>query len=483
MEKFQYMRSKQKNNEGEQLEIKSVINFCNQNSHLEDDTDLITQYEELSHLKNNEVYMNLVDAALTLPTNHEQSIQLINEARKCKKSTNISSEYEKFCENLFKIFDEVEEKTENISRILTNSSYSLKYDKFKAKNKFFCDMLNILKQFCTTETRKEAYISLLELISNQNYSSENYLRKIYNYLSLLAQLLSYDEDIFEILNKNRAAMIGDLFFVQNIPPRELESLFSKLELDIIYHIAWYCLPIIKLHVNQKEDSNFIESGNSTFAEYFKLMQTKYSGNEIDVKMYTPDFSLLSYIRRRNWLLAYIINKIHEIEEAKPDTNSNRTKFFNNLLNLPRNQMLKKLYDENLIITSLQHKIDVGKFINFLHEQERKDWKILYQIIDNFPENISVSNKDLCTLRDYLICNLVSGLTVESEEYLYVQRITNCSLRIQCILDNLKNWQGKVCIDVLENELTHKDSFLEREEELQEWLKSIKLYENVRFMRI
>lgn len=461
MEKYEYLKRKEFDNDDSK--IKTITDFFIENVNIDSEID-----DALKYFKDAQIYLNLIDSTLTFSKNYETSDKIVTTAKIYKP--NYNNNYERFYDNIFKLFVEIGTKRNaSLLDIVNNCRYSLSYDKYKEEEMLINIVCENVKSFLNTDDRCKHYLALSELLGNEN----NYLRKVYNYLTLLSQILTF-QDVFKILMQNRAALLGELFFVQKIPPRELESLFSKLELDIVYNIAWNCIPSVNIEEKASLKIEYDILKNKNFMEY--LLQLKRIHKTKDVpkhKIYTPDFSLLSYIRRRNWLLAYLINKIHLIEEAKPDTNSDRTKYFNRLTYLKRNQLLCQLYNGNVIVTALQKSLDKKLILdyveNFAKVSKQVDWMHLFEVVDNVQGDVYFGQ-----LRNYVICNLITDKT----NYGCVERITDTSLRLRCILENLKNWPGMFCLNILTTQLTHGGVEARSKEDLQGWISKISLYEEI-----
>lgn len=452
MEKYQYSVSKVDN-----LDPELMIRFFKENNN---------DCEE-------SIYMDLFDFLLTTPLNRESSLKILTEVQSVDPIKN--THHHHFTKNLKNIYQHLD--CQNFSyHILIKSQISLNYDKFLSK-KLFNDNIHRLYQIFLENYDEDTFFELSQTASNAS-NDTNYLLKLFNYLKNLSNLLQNDKDMFALLKLSRAVKIGELFFIKKIAPRELESVFNNLELDIIYYISYNCVPKIKLHLEsyQKKVAEIDLDWLTCSEDVFELIK-KGDGNQLltvdKLNLLSPDFALLSYVRRRNWLLAYLINKIHEIEEAKPDTNSDRTKFFNNLLNLRQNQSLKFLFDNNPVVTALQSDLTLDSFTmhSIMH-----NWESLHLVVDNIPERILCNSSNLLCFRDYIICKLVS-LNVTTP--LIVQTVNSNELRVKCILQNLKWWPGQICVEILENEITNADNDEEIKNELRNWLNLIKLYENVR----
>lgn len=107
-----------------------------------------------------------------------------------------------------------------------------------------------------------------------------------------------------------------------------------------------------------------------------------------------------------------------------------------------------------------------------------DWKTLYDMLEDVPPYQVEDGKELRELKDKVLVNLIrDGMEVDFHKY--VDLINEEKLRINTIIDNIKNWPEDICKEVITLEITKfGDSKTEQVLELEKWLEYIKFCEQV-----
>lgn len=490
--------------------------------------EIVEQNPDLSSIQSyHSKYNNLMDTfdlTITFASNFIESKQLIDLYFKYyERVPNELASYHKFLLKLNATFTEYAKDKNNmsISQFLLKPNNVLDVDKQRKEDELYD---NLGKQYASFKTEitytetgvlnpkhashktflKLQELSLALMKSNSNAGDDNkeifkYLQRLYYYLKEFSKifyiesnnvdLLSLGKNVsyFEILNINRHEFVGKLLFERNLLPSELEKFFAKMKLDLCYHVSANCFPLIPLN-NTKNHRQF----------------------STDIKsLYRPTPNILSYIRKHNWLLGFIINEIFKVEDCNIDMNETRVKYINNYVKLPTIQYLKELYDNNEYVASLQYRIDIKTIENYFNEMIQKydveeelrnvqfselstesceevsegflktiNWTHMYDIIDNIPQLQYKENALLQDLHDVILCNLLSE-RYEPQYYKYVQFINNNELRLNMILRDMIHWPGEFCIDLIESELTRFEKISNKfNETFLEWKIKIQLYEQV-----
>lgn len=472
----------------------------------------------------NNALIDIFDLAITFATNYVESQQLIDIYFKhFKENPNEEAPYHKLLLKLNAIFTEyAKDKNMSMSHILLKPNHILDIEKQRKEDELYNNLGAQYASFKMQITHAESGVlnpkhtshktflklqelslSLMKLNGSNDENKEifKYLQRLYYYLKEFSKifyiesnnsnLLSEGKNIsyFEILNVSRHELIGKLLFERNLSPTELENFFSKIKLDLCYHVSANCFPLISLSNIENQTATNINS------------------------LYRPTASILSYIRKHNWLLGFIINEIFNVENSNIDMNETRVKYIYNYVKLPTIQNLKELYDNNEYVTAIQYKIDIKVIENYFNETIQKydmeelrnvqfselstesceevsegflktiNWRHLYDIIDNVPQLQYKESNHLQDLHDVIICNLVSE-RYEPEYYRYVQYIDNNELRLNMILRDMMHWPGEFCSDLIESELTRFEKISNSYQKIFfDWKVKIKLYEQVRCRKI
>ena len=473
------------------------------------------------HFKSdNETFMNVFDFALTSTKTWEESELLLKlAADKYNLDDSIPSDYRNFYKRITDVAYVVGPK-DNVSlpEILTSPQYPLDVTHYNSKEEFYDALGKLYDEFQTQVQNRDpgsfnknhpSHKTLLKMNDLcqkylQETSSEKepiqYLQRTFNYLKAFSRILYIEQNssdiitkqtnasFFDIFDFNRSELTGKLLFERHLDPTEFEKYFGKLKLDFLYHVVGNCFPTINLHVQE----------NVTVEELYH-----------DNMLYIPSPSIIVYIQKRNWLLAFILSEMYKVEGIKIDISEVRLRTFFNYLKLPKIQHLKAIFEKNDIIAALQNCISAQKVrlylrqhivepdvisiqsahsnsseevletgVEMLEDTKTTNWKSLYDLIESVPENQMKKKPDLVALRDMVLVNIVQD-GFESEYYRYTYYITERDLRIDTIFNNLKRWPGKFASDVIKAEVSRFDCLMDSKvETLRDWLKHIELNEQV-----
>lgn len=492
------------------------------NSFINTEADQIVEKNQhhsyISHYhSNHNNFFDVFDLAISFSKNYEESGEFLKIANKYYNLSNCLSPFSIFYEKLTQVFTETASKKHlSVSEILLEPIYDLDITRQQKIDDFYNQIITNYDCFITQLNNfekgslnqnhpshktflklQELSVNLMKTKSNGNEDREEiikYFQRLYSYLKAFskifyieknnANLIACGKDVsyFEILNISKHELVGKLIFENNLHPSDFEQFFTKMKLDLSYHIAANCFPMIYL----LEDRDEI---------YLK-------------PLHKPSLQVLTYIQKRNWLLGFILNEIHKIEITNIDFNSTRLKYFLNYVKLPMVQRLMELYDNNEFVTALQRTVDCGFIEKYFNESIRKydaeennlekvanlstesceeasegflrstNWKHLFDIIDSIPQ-LQLNNSDILKdLRDMVLVNLVSE-RYEPEYYKYVQYIQDDDLRLNIIMCYKMYWPVQFCIDIMQAELTRFKPINQKYRNVMDKLCSkMKLYEKV-----
>lgn len=457
--------------------------------------------------RGNDRFMSMIDFAITQCNSFEESELILNEAFKVCNFEE-ETDYVVFCKKFKVIFDQVG-KNRPAHEVLISSNFSLNIEECKQQEEFFEQLDSLYNKFQenlnisragSLNSNHEAHVTYAKLqeISSNDTNKKSYLARLFNYLKAFSKVLSIQQNnfgfvaqnkhcsYFEILKHNRALLVGKLLFENNLDPADFEDTFIKLKLDLLYHITGNCFPTINLHKQE-----FISS------------EELYPENFLNV----PTNSIMVYIQKRNWLLAFILSEMYNISAVNVDLNRMRIRHFENYINSSRIQNLKVLFDGNETITALQNEIDSEKLINFIQKRmdsddaanmtssysseesvenaeemseehiKAIDWKYLFDIIDSIPEIQLRKSPNYINLRDLIIKSMVSELS-EFKYHEYVQCITDRQLRVETILGSFDTWPIDFCIRILTKEISRLAKGNFEQKILKTWIEKLELYKLV-----
>lgn len=459
----------------------------------------------------NALFSNILDLAITQPSDFKGSETMLHLAFEFNKLDNsISSKFYDFSRKLCDIISTEEYPKKSLRNMITLGNYSLDINRYIRDNEIYIDLVKFYNDFQTKISLDEAGTlnsnhpshTIAVKISNvcnmglrDSELNTKYLYKLLNYLKAFSKVLYIEKNnsgiisngkhssFFSMLYHNRSELMGELLFVRNLDPDEFERFFGKLKLDYLYHVIGNCFPTINLHTEE------------ILAE-----EEMYPENEL----YTPKKTILTYIQKRNWLLAFILNEMYRVEGVDVGITEIRVKTFLNYSNLPAIKNLTEIYGKSIVTAAIQNEINFQKlkehvnsklahFENLIEQPEdnevviefgediteristRKNITQLLDLVNSVSEIQIRKNKDFIELRDSIIVKLVE----KWECFSLVQMIVNRNLRIGILLKNLKYWPDTCCIELIKSEMT-KFEVADNAElmELKSWLTRIAFYEEV-----
>ncbi|XP_072390542.1 zinc finger FYVE domain-containing protein 26 homolog isoform X1 [Diabrotica undecimpunctata] len=503
------------------IEIFFKKNSIVTNPKIDTTVDKLSQkYNFFNHFNSkNEMFMNILDLAITVSQDNENSEVILQLA--CENNSldaNVCSNYSKFCKRLVDLYKEIgKEKNLSLGEVIVLPEYHLDLNAYTKEEEFFATFSEAYNDAMSDLTLSEpgslnirhlshrTVLKLNFLCVDNSYSrvmENKYILKLYNYLKAFSRVLYIEQDTSDIVSRgknssyfdllvfNRSELMGKLLFERNLDPSEFEKYFEKLKLDYLYHVVGNCFPTINLHIEENVAKDELYPENN---------------------LYVPNKSIITYIQKRNWLLAYVLNKMYMVEGVSIDISEIRVRVFMNYLGLRKVQILQRVYNDNTIITALQNEISIQKvsdFINdriLLHERSMNlhlshnssdsleaaeelgedtlgyiNWKDVYDLVACIPEDQCRKNRVCLSMTDMVLVSLIQD-GVEPDYYRYVLFIGNRDMRISMILDHIKEWPGDFCLDCIKSEITRFDGMQDgRIVELKIWLLHITLCETLKY---
>lgn len=493
--------------------MKSVEEFFRPTS--SDDTEdscyQTTTKEENERL----IFENVVDLAITQPNNFFECYELLKIAESFKSKKNAAnSNYLMFYSKLLPILEVINQHDSSVSikSILCNSNIDIILGQYNKTKEFYlnlatlCDtldeqlLINEKGKLNTKHVAHKTFQKIQALCTNYTYEVKdreqiNYLLRFFKYLKVYSKIVYVEKNnsnliskgkeasFFEILKMSRIVILKNLVCDKKIDVCDFEHMYSTLKLDLIYEVSSTFFPKIPLYFDEMDINKcFIKSK----------------------KMEKPDKNIILYIQKRNWLLAFILSEIFNMNELNININESRIQTFINLVQLERVQTLKTLFMNNNVVTALQHKINEEAIENYAQNilkennmtldktdgnvemaeeifEHSLDFKNLRQhiidIIHNLPESQFKNSKKLSDLYDIILSN--TSFESNTADYVkYIRFISDHSIRISCIVDFCK-WSPKICMDVMKSEFSRFSKISEDQlKPLKRKYNEIELYENV-----
>lgn len=171
-------------------------------------------------------------------------------------------------------------------------------------------------------------------------------------------------------------------------------------------------------------------------------------------------SLLQHLDSHCWLLSYLVQRVHS-ENCMESSYSELkcTRCFENLLNSPWNEQLKKLCDNRAIVSCLQESTMCNELWSYLEKcLKQRDFKECLEIINALPDVHCGGIMEVNFLKDKLLNSLISqdcGSFTDAEILQTVYQIRDVRMLAQTVLQNLNKWPVNVCKETLFHALSHE----------------------------
>ncbi|KAF7283088.1 hypothetical protein GWI33_001492 [Rhynchophorus ferrugineus] len=303
-------------------------------------------YPFLKHyLSKNSSFFNVLDLALTQTNTAAESHALIKLASTYYVATDVTeSSFLRFYKRLALFYQQTGlENKLFIMNLLLDPQNLLDLRYYMSQEEFYVRLERMCTEFYDSLDKNEegvlnkhhkshkAFLTISQQCGDY-FSKGRYLDKLFKYLKAFSRVLYLEGDFsnlisnnkntsfFKLLSYNRSELMGKLLFDQNLDPLKFEKYFKKLKLDFLYHVTGNCFPTINLYVDEniQEDELYHEN-----------------------ILYSPTKGVISYILKRNRLLALLLNEMYHVEGVEIDMSEIRIQNFLNFVRLPRVKHLKK----------------------------------------------------------------------------------------------------------------------------------------------
>ncbi|XP_050296333.1 zinc finger FYVE domain-containing protein 26 homolog [Anthonomus grandis grandis] len=492
---------------------KNFIEECRESDELIE--RFVEEYPFLEHYKSgSEIMMNILDLAISHTESFDDSRALLHLASKYNTLSEQESSFSIFSRKLLILFNEIAgEKYLTLSNIMLDPQIVLDRDIYKKEEEFYIKLEKLYSELyeslmldevgclnkdhpshkCLKNLDKHCIDYLEDTSPRRSEEHVKYMQKLFNYLKAFSKVLYIERDLselvangknssyFNIVNFNRAELIGKMLFEHNLDPSEFEKYFGKLKLDFLYHVVGNCFPTVNLYSNENVAKDELYPENT---------------------LYPPNQAVITYIKKRNWLLALILMEMYGVENVELDCGESRIKYFINYLRLPKIGHLQCLFKDNQIVTALQNEISYQKVKEYIEEEMKTcdfmlssthsthsletaeemnednlkttNWIKLFNLLESISEKQFIKDQQFYELRDKVLVHLIRD-AFECKFYKYVLLIRDTETRVNLLRENINVWPEDFCIDMINAEITAFEGGKEESEleELRIQLKHIK----------
>uniref|UniRef100_A0A1A9WGU3 FYVE-type domain-containing protein n=1 Tax=Glossina brevipalpis TaxID=37001 RepID=A0A1A9WGU3_9MUSC len=317
----------------------------------------------------------------------------------------------------------------NLKDLLSNNTYSLRphlVAKELEREKVFKEI------FYKSNQELQQIEDLKSLITQfQKLNSKfKYHQRFSVYMDHLNRLvkLRYPKNeylIEDLLKIDPCDIIGDLIFVCNMTPLEIENNVFALNLNLVHIIALNICPEI---IDRKRT------------------QTKHSLPPQKLQ------TIYNYINHHNSLLSYLlkaINSHHHSSDQITELFNSNFKVFERFLNLSEIEKLSILYEGNKVITALR-----SDHINMKLFDESISKLKKMELIE-----LEMGLQDIGIGKSQLLDELVLQLIAEDSKNIYLAtKVSDIKLRARLIQDNFtKIATTRLAKELIESTLEHRDA--------------------------
>lgn len=179
----------------------------------------------------------------------------------------------------------------------------------------------------------------------------NYFQNILYFLTNATRLLlfiSKEVRMFnnrDMLNLNYPQLIGQIIFVSNVSPIEIECIVTNMHMNLLWILIWNTCPTIEYNLELdytliiKELENDCNSGNISDTICKKLYQIE-------------NVQILDYIKKYDFLVAFLVQEIQSLDFDLNEPSEFSSQFLKNLCGLEAIDNLSLIYENNVTVAAL-----------------------------------------------------------------------------------------------------------------------------------
>lgn len=358
--------------------------------------------------------------------------------------------------------------------IIINEHFPNDMNRFKQILKFNEELRNLLPNLeIIGKHTEENFKKTIELLAEYPYVSfnpsstqPNYLQKLWDYLQKLKELIHMDFNcdneinIFNYLLVPLEKIIGDLVHIRGILPNKIEQITNGMNINL-FEILVSGLTNELCNIASINDHKFhFNDGNFQNSKPIINFELNYK----------PDMIVVAYLKKHNWLIAYLIEKLFDFNT----TDDHNTNLLRNVFNLESTQNLKSLYGGNEAKSALNYLVDINLF-NTYYEKNDIEKEALLKIFISLPTIQMKKSTYLRNKKNSLLWDL------SRKHWKYIKFIDNIELQYDCINENMLNWDEKSLKLALEYIIEHinlNNLSLDKQRYLKDKFNKVLMFEKV-----
>lgn len=365
--------------------------------------------------------------------------------------------------------------TISIMDIIMNEYFPNDINTFKKILEFNEDLGNLMPNLeHDSRNTEESFKQAMIILANNPYASYinssvkcDFLKQLWEYLQKLNALIQFGSNyvnelnIFNFLNIPLEKIIGDLVHKRGNLPNKIEKVTNSMNINLfeilVMGLTEDVCPLASINENRYTFNDEIYDNSKPLSKY-----------ELN---YKPDVVVIAYLRKHNWLIAYLIEKLYNLS-TNDDNNIN---LLRNIFNLERTQLLMPIYEGNVVKTSLNYLIDIHLLNKYFEEQNVENENLLNIFLAiptiQMKQSTYLRNKKMTLLQELSKFN-----------WKYIQFLDNIDLQYDCVNENILNWDEKslkLTLEYITEHIRFNDLTLEKQQFLRDKFNKILMFEKVR----
>lgn len=461
----------------------------------------IALYPNLKYYKSGLIdVLPVIDLLLSLPCSFDLNQNIyklimkhwdLNNLEIIETQVEINFGYVQFLKNLMSTLTIYKNQNEEITiqNILNDEIFSLdtkvftkKRENLKSANELMIlkvEILNNESELLKTLQKFDKFDSEINYMNRLNYYAKN-LKLLLKFYS--NQLYTFDE----LLKLNIEEIVGEIICTLHVDPENFENFAFNVNINLVYAISCCVAEEIFKPFPAPNEENLLtvflqnEKGEKSSSLEGDLIKAVIKRKVFKISTTT----ILYYIKRHNFLLAYILKDIQNFEYKT--LKYDEMNLFDNMKKLKAVKVFKDIYKNNLMLAALNYdNINLNMVLEKIKETVDLEKKI--QILSSINVKQNERHKPLFDeLKDIYIEMMMLDDTEcgykKNIKYHFLQKISNPNKYAQLLIKCVGQIENDVYAErLLQNGLLSKnvnEMDVELKRKLEEWLEKLLIYRKI-----
>ncbi|CAO1403533.1 unnamed protein product [Diamesa serratosioi] len=443
----------------------------------------------------------VIDLLLSLPCSFDLNQNIyklimkhweLNKLEQIETQVDINFGYVQFLKNLMSTLTVYKNQNEEITiqNILNDEIFSLDTEVFTKKQENLKNANELMILEVDSLNNESELLKTLQQFDK--FDAEiNYMNRVNYYVKNLKLLLkfytnqSYTFD--ELLKLNIEEIVGEIICTLNVDPENFENFAFNVNINLVYAISCCVAEEIFQPLPAPDEEKLVflflqsEKGEKSFLLEEGVIEAVITKPKI-FKISTT--TILYYIKRHNFLLAYILKEIQNFEYKT--LKYDEMNLFDNIKKLKAVKVFKEIYHNNLMLAALNYdNVNLKMVLEKIKETVDLEKKV--QILSSINVKQYKRHKSLFDdLKDFYIEKMMLGDGESGHEknqkYHFLEMISDpnryAELLIKCVgyIENDVYAERLLQNGLLLNNIDEMDMELKRK--LEEWLEKLLIYRKI-----